>query len=158
MGPAGTSHALAQLTVRRHVPRTLDLGTGCGLQALLAAAHRVRVWAADLNPRALQMVRFNRRLNGLGNIGCLARDLFEPARGLSLDLIFCNPPFVIAKAQGWLHTHSRRPVDDLCPRHRPAGPGVPEQGRLLSAPVPLGPPGRTGRVGAPGLLGRGQRL
>jgi hypothetical protein len=114
MGPAGTSRALAQLTVRRHVRRTLDLGTGCGLQALLAAAHSDRVWAADLNPRALQMVRFNRRLNGLGNIECLAGDLFEPARGLSFDLIVCNPPFVIAPARGWLHTHSRRPVDELC--------------------------------------------
>jgi hypothetical protein len=114
MGPAGTSRALAQLTVRRHVPRALDLGTGCGLQALLAAAHSDRVWAADLNPRALQMVRFNRRLNGLGNIERLAGDLFEPACGLSFDLIVCNPPFVIAPARGWLHTHSRRPVDDLC--------------------------------------------
>jgi methylase of polypeptide subunit release factors len=114
MGLAGTSRALAQLTVRRHMPRTLDLGTGCGLQALLAAAHSDRVWAADLNPRSLQMVRFNRQLNGLRNIRCLAGDLFEPARGLSFDLILCNPPFVIGPARGWLHTHSRRPADDLC--------------------------------------------
>jgi hypothetical protein len=114
MGPAGTSRALAQLTIRRRVPQTLDLGTGCGLQALLAAAHSDRVWAADLNPRSLQMVRFNRLLNGLRNIECLAGDLFEPARGLSFDLIVCNPPFVIAPARGWLHTHSRRPTDDLC--------------------------------------------
>jgi hypothetical protein len=60
------------------------------------------------------MVRVNRQLNGLRNIECLAGDLFEPAHGMSFDLIVCNPPFVIAPVRGWLHTHSRRPADDLC--------------------------------------------
>ncbi len=114
MGVAASSRALAQVTIRRPAAQALDLGTGCGVQALLAARHCGRVWAVDLNPRAVQAARFNAQLNGLAEPECLQGDLFEPVRGESFDLIVCNPPFVIGPGGGWLHTHGGRPVDRLC--------------------------------------------
>ena len=38
------SVTLAKLAVRRSVEAALDLGTGCGIQALLAAKHSARSW------------------------------------------------------------------------------------------------------------------
>src|SRR5262245_12194535 len=94
MGVAASTRTLAQMTPRRHVARALDLGTGCGALALLAAAHCDHVWGLDLNPRALQLTRFNALLNGRTNLTCLQGDLFEPIQGEHLDLIVCNPPFL----------------------------------------------------------------
>lgn len=63
--PATTARLLAALTVRRSIGTALDLGTGGGVQALLAARHSRRVVAVDVNPRALRYTAFNARLNGL---------------------------------------------------------------------------------------------
>src|SRR6478752_2014025 len=48
-----TAYWLASLTPRRHVARALDIGTGNGVHALLAARHAGHVIATDINPRAL---------------------------------------------------------------------------------------------------------
>ena len=114
MGVAATSRVLAQLTVRRHAPRALDLGAGCGIQALLAARHSDHVSATELNPRAVHLARFNAELNGLCHVAFLPGDWFGPVHGQLFDLIVCNPPFVIAPSQRRLHTHSSRPSDHLC--------------------------------------------
>ena len=53
------SRNLARATVRRPVRSALDLCTGSGVHALLAAAHAQRVLAVDLNPRAVRCTRFN---------------------------------------------------------------------------------------------------
>src|SRR5439155_8558594 len=50
---------LAALTVRRPVGAVRALGTGSGVQALLAARHSPRVVAVDVNPRALRFTTFN---------------------------------------------------------------------------------------------------
>ena len=42
LGVGGASATLAQLTPRRAVGRTLDVGTGCGVQALHASRHSAR--------------------------------------------------------------------------------------------------------------------
>ncbi|MDQ1664608.1 MAG: hypothetical protein QOH75_639, partial [Actinomycetota bacterium] len=55
VGLGGASTTLAQLTVRRPVARTLDLGTGSGVQALHATRHSGRVVATDVSARALAM-------------------------------------------------------------------------------------------------------
>src|SRR4051794_6352297 len=57
ISPASTS--LAQLTIRDEVAASLDLGTGCGVQALHLAAHSEKVVATDVNPRAIWVARFN---------------------------------------------------------------------------------------------------
>src|SRR5205823_12965075 len=87
MGVAASTRALAQMMIPRRVERALDLGTGGGVLALLAARHADRVWAVDLNPRAVALARFNARLNGAADVECLAGDLFEPVRDQTFDLI-----------------------------------------------------------------------
>lgn len=96
MGITPSSRRLAELTIRRPVELALDLGTGCGYQAVLAASHAERVIATDVNPRALNVTAFNALLNGVGNVECRVGDRFAPVEGLRFDLIVSNPPFVIS--------------------------------------------------------------
>ncbi|MBD8870910.1 DUF7059 domain-containing protein [Nocardioides donggukensis] len=102
LGISGASTSLAQLTLREPVDAALDLGTGCGVQALHLAAHSRRVVATDVNARALWMAGFNAALNGLGADRVDVRDgsFFEPVRDERFDLIATNPPFVISPATG----------------------------------------------------------
>lgn len=99
LSPAATS--LAELTVRRPVATALDLGTGCGVQALHLAAHVDRVVATDVNARALWLTRLNAEINGLSDsIEVVDGSFFEPVREERFDLIVTNPPFVISPATG----------------------------------------------------------
>ena len=50
---ARSSATLASLTIRRPVERALDVGTGNGIQAVLAAKHAHTVVATDISERAL---------------------------------------------------------------------------------------------------------
>jgi methylase of polypeptide subunit release factors len=114
MNVAASSRALAEMTIRRTVARTLDLGTGCGVQALLAARHSEEVCGVDSNPRAIRFAEFNARLNGVSNITWRAGNLFEPIDGETFDLIVCNPPFVVAPVADYLHTSTSLPHDEFC--------------------------------------------
>ncbi|WP_439331702.1 DUF7059 domain-containing protein [Nocardioides silvaticus] len=99
ISPASTS--LAQLTLREDVGSALDLGTGCGVQALHLAGHADRVVATDINPRALDLARFNAELNEVGDrVDVRDGSFFEPVAGERFDLIATNPPFVISPATG----------------------------------------------------------
>jgi methylase of polypeptide subunit release factors len=110
----GSSRTLLDFTIRRHSRRTLDLGTGCGIQAVLAAAHSDRVVAADRNPRAVNLAAFNACLNGLSNVDCREGDLFEPVHGEQFDLVVANLPFVICPEMRYLYCQSGMPGDELC--------------------------------------------
>lgn len=114
MGVAASSRTLAQMMIHRSSQHVLDLGTGCGLLAFLAAQQSARVVAIDRNLRAVQMTQFNAQLNGILNVSCYNGDLFAPVGQETFDLIVCNPPFVIAPGHGTLHTHSGLPTDQLC--------------------------------------------
>ncbi len=94
-GVNSSSITLSALTVRQP-GRALDLGTGCGVQALLASRHCAEVVATDVSPRALNMTAFNAALNGATNIECRLGSFFEPVEGETFDLITCNPPYVIS--------------------------------------------------------------
>ena len=95
LGISEASSSLAQLTVREPVGRALDLGTGCGVQALHLAQHADIVVATDVNPRALAMARLTAALNEL-DIDVRDGSLFDPVAGDTFDLIATNPPFVIS--------------------------------------------------------------
>ncbi len=99
LGVGGASVTLARCTVRRPVARVLDVGTGCGVQALHASRHARAVVATDLSERALRFARLTLALNAVpdGDPGVELRrgDLLEPARGQQFDLVVSNPPFVI---------------------------------------------------------------
>ena len=99
ISPASTS--LAQLTLRDPVASSLDLGTGCGVQALHLATHSDTVVATDVNQRALGIARFNAALNEVADrVEVRDGSFFEPVRGERYDLIATNPPFVISPATG----------------------------------------------------------
>ena len=101
LGISSAATSLAQLTVREPVARSLDLGTGCGVQALHLAAHSERVVATDVNQRALRLTRFNAELNEVADrIEVREGSFFEPVADDQFDLVATNPPFVISPATG----------------------------------------------------------
>jgi predicted RNA methylase len=101
LGISPASVSLAQLTLREPVGRALDLGTGCGVQALHLARHSAEVVATDVNQRALRIARFNLGLNAVSTaVDVRAGSFFEPLAEESFDLIVTNPPFVISPATG----------------------------------------------------------
>ena len=99
LGISSASTSLAQLTMREPVGSALDLGTGCGVQALHLAAHSRSVVATDVNERALWMTRLNAALNQV-EVDVRDGSFFEPVAGERFDLIATNPPFVISPATG----------------------------------------------------------
>ncbi len=97
-GVGAASLTLAAATVRRPVQTLLDLGTGCGVQALHATRHAGAVTGTDLAPRALAMARATFTLNDL-DVELLAGPWLEPVAGRRFDQIVSNPPFVPGPAR-----------------------------------------------------------
>lgn len=95
LGVGGASLTLSSLMMPVAVESVLDLGTGCGIQALHASRHAQRVIATDISERALWFARLNAELNGVSNIEFRLGSLFEPVAGELFDRIVSNPPFVI---------------------------------------------------------------
>ena len=111
-----TAYWLASLTPRRHVERALDIGTGNGAHALLAAAHAEHVIATDVNDRALAFTRISAALNGIDNVETRLGSLFEPVAGETFDLITCNAPYVISPERRWQYRDGGLPGDQLSER------------------------------------------
>jgi 16S rRNA (guanine1207-N2)-methyltransferase len=75
----------------------LDLGTGYGPLALALAKRSpgARIWAVDVNKRALELCTGNAAAAGLVNVRCVPADANSlPA---SYQLIWSNPPIRIGK-------------------------------------------------------------
>ncbi|HVC87949.1 MAG TPA: methyltransferase, partial [Gaiellaceae bacterium] len=111
-----TAYWLASLTPRRRVGRALDIGTGNGAHALLAARHADRVTATDINPRALAFTQISAALNGIDNVETRLGSLFEPVAGETFDLITCNAPYVISPESRWQYRDGGLPGDQLSER------------------------------------------
>ena len=94
LGIGGATLTLLEMTVRERVGSALDVGCGCGIQALYLAKHADRVVATDLSSRACALTQFNAALNE-AVIDVREGSLFEPVEGETFDLIVTNPPFVI---------------------------------------------------------------
>lgn len=101
-----TARTCDLLTPRVRCDRALDIGTGSGIHALLAAEHAKRVVAVDVNERALAYTKLNAALNGLDNVECRTGSLFEPVAGETFDLITCNAPYVVSPEQRWTYRDS----------------------------------------------------
>lgn len=86
----------------------LDLGCGYGPVALVLAsrAPAARVWATDINRRALELCARNAERAGLDRVRCLAPD--DPGLPGRFGVIWSNPPIRIGKPRlhellgGWL--------------------------------------------------------
>jgi len=95
MAVGGSTQLLAGACYpRSDVDRILDLGCGSGALALLMSAACREVVASDINPRALQLARFNAALNGVRNVQWRLGHLFEPVAGERFDLLVSQPPFL----------------------------------------------------------------
>ncbi len=116
MGISPSSLSLAGLTVRQPVGAALDLGTGSGFQALLAAGHSQEVVATDRHARAVKVATFNVRVNDLPHVTVAQGDLFEPVAGRAFDLIVSNPPFIISPDSDHLFLYSGHGRDEACRR------------------------------------------
>ncbi|CAE7661611.1 prmB, partial [Symbiodinium pilosum] len=84
---------------RVDVESVLDLCTGSGVQGLVALQNYAKTATfVDLNPRALDFVRFNVALNGLSHkvSGIYQGNLYEalPPESGPFDAILANPPFL----------------------------------------------------------------
>jgi ribosomal protein L3 glutamine methyltransferase len=100
--------------MRRPVRRVLDLCTGSGCLAILAALAypKAKVDATDLSAPALEVARINVDRHGLARrIRLLRSDLFRSIANERYDLILTNPPYVDAR------TMKRLPREY---RHEPA--------------------------------------
>ncbi|GAB3485685.1 DUF7059 domain-containing protein [Nocardiopsis coralliicola] len=95
VGAGGASSTLASLIVDGPVDRALDLGTGCGVQALHLASRARSITATDVNPRALHLAAISCALSGVSDVEMREGSLYAPVAGERFDLIVSNPPFVI---------------------------------------------------------------
>jgi methylase of polypeptide subunit release factors len=95
LGVGGASMTLSGLMLPTPARRVLDLGTGCGIQAMHASRFAEHIVATDISPRALEIARLNLVLNGIDGVELRLGSLFEPVAGERFDRIVSNPPFVI---------------------------------------------------------------
>jgi len=114
LGIGGASMSLARAVIRTPVRRALDLGTGCGIQALHLDAHCDEIVGTDTNERALKLAAATARLNGM-SWDLRSGSLFEPVAGERFDLIVSNPPFVVGSgASDYIYRDSGVAGDGLC--------------------------------------------
>jgi len=94
--PVPWDYNLLAKTVLREVKETdkvLDMGTGSGIQAIIAASKSTNVTAVDVNPFAVKCARLNIKLNKLSSrVKVVESDLFENIKA-KFDLIIFDPPF-----------------------------------------------------------------
>jgi methylase of polypeptide subunit release factors len=88
------SHQLASLLLHRRGKRVLDLCTGSGVHALVAAHRGASSLGVDISTRAVAFAAFNRAINRCTGSRFAVGDLYEPAAAAApFDLVVANPPY-----------------------------------------------------------------
>ena len=91
----GDSYALAWLAPRLPFKKALDLATGSGVHAVLAARHCEEVQAVDISQRAIDFATFNAIFNGqIDKINFILGDIYDALPDGQYDLILSNLPWV----------------------------------------------------------------
>lgn len=93
--PTPTSDLLGREVITHVRPgdRVLDMGSGAGANAILAARVTEHVVAVDVNPHAVAATAANAERNGVAtHVRCLESDVFSAVDG-DFDLIVIDPPF-----------------------------------------------------------------
>lgn len=116
----------------------LDMGTGCGILAILTGERAERVVAIDINPHAVDCAKVNVELNDLTRkVDVRQGDLFEPLGPHErFDLIVFNPPYLPVEEgeKGWIERSwsggaTGRAIIDRFLREAPKH--LSERGRIL---------------------------
>lgn len=107
LGVGRASRSLLDISPDAPVGSVLDLGTGCGVQAL--GQHRAgSITATDVHPRACLFAEATLAAAGLlgadpdadgARAEVLAGSWFEPVAGRRFDRIVANPPFVVGAGE-----------------------------------------------------------
>ena len=84
-----------EITHNGRAAEVLDLCTGTGALAIVAAKAGAETTAIDISRRAVVNVRLNAALNGV-TVRPLRGDLLAPVEGRTFDVIVTNPPYVPA--------------------------------------------------------------
>ncbi len=90
--PREDSMLLAEQVNRHAFGKVLDLGTGSGIQGIIAAINGCEVTFADIDDKAVSCARSNASLNGARG-KFVKSDLFEGIEGKFNTIIF-NPPYL----------------------------------------------------------------
>lgn len=122
LGVGEASLSLLRATPLDSVDSLLDIGTGCGIQALHGSHYAHRIVATDLSPRCCELAAATLAINGV-TVGSedspsphqptspdpraeiRQGPWFEPVADQKFDAIVANPPFVVASEK---ITHSYR--------------------------------------------------
>lgn len=87
------AEVLAKMDPPTGPARALDVGTGCGVLALVAASLGYQAVGVDTNPEAVQCARINALLNDMADrVEIRQGDLFAPVAGERFDLVLCSLP------------------------------------------------------------------
>lgn len=105
--PAEDSFLFAENLAVEKGEVVLDVGTGCGIFAIIAADKAARVVAVDINPYAVLCAKENARLNEVAHkIFLVQGDLFAPIKTeKKFDSILFNAPYLPSKPfekESWL--------------------------------------------------------
>jgi release factor glutamine methyltransferase len=105
--PAEDSFLIASHLKVPEDARVLDMGTGCGILAILASEKASKVVAVDISPEAVRCARMNTEMSGLGRvIDVRLGNLFQAIeKSESFDLILFNAPYLPTENDednGWL--------------------------------------------------------
>jgi len=94
--PAEDTFLLAENLHLEKGELVLEIGTGCGIVAIIAAEKAAKVVATDINPYALKCAVANAKQNKVANkIEFRLGNLFEPIRpNEKFDLIIFNAPYL----------------------------------------------------------------
>jgi release factor glutamine methyltransferase len=97
--------AADNLSVKKN-DTVLDVGTGCGILAILAAKKAKKIVAVDTNPHAVHCAKRNAIINKMAEkIDIREGDLFQPVKAERFSLIVFNAPYLPstpAEGKSWL--------------------------------------------------------
>lgn len=94
--PAEDTFLIAEKLIVEECDTVLDIGTGCGILAVLAAEKAKHVVAVDINPYAIECATKNAEVNGVEEkIEFRRGDLFQSIKpGEKFSLILFNAPYL----------------------------------------------------------------